>query len=111
MLSLGNRATAEDHGLEYVEGARARHCRAAIDGTTFGISFPQVWWLVGDASLATWRGEIDFWIFGDGEVGMVSGTVNGDAQGILAHGLLATVWVKMTAVDRDATVSISPPRT
>jgi hypothetical protein len=111
VLSLGNRATAEDHGLEYVEGARARHCRAAIDGTTFGISFPQVWWLVGDASLATWRGEIDFWIFGDGEVGMVSGTVNGDAQGILAHGLLATVWVKMTAVDRDATVSISPPRT
>ena len=111
VLALGNRATAEEHGLEYVEGARARHCRAAIDGTTFGISFPQVWWLVGDASLATWRGEIDFWIFGDGEVGMVSGTVNGDAQGILAHGLLATVWVKMTAVDRDATVSISPPRT
>jgi len=24
-------------------------------------SFPQVVWLVGDASLATWRGEIDFW--------------------------------------------------
>jgi hypothetical protein len=110
-LSLGNRATAEDHGLEYVEGARARHCRAAIDGTTFGLSFPQVWWLVGDASLATWRGEIDFWIFGDGEVGMVSGTVNGEAQGILPHGLLATVRVKMTAVDRDAPVSISPPRT
>jgi hypothetical protein len=111
VLSLGNRATAEDHGLEYVEGARARHCRAAIDGTTFGLSFPQVWWLVGDASLATWRGEIDFWIFGDGEVGMVSGTVNGEAQGILPHGLLATVRVKMTAVDRDAPVSISPPRT
>jgi hypothetical protein len=110
-LSVENRATAEDHGLEYVEGARARHCRAAIDGATFLTSFPQVKWLVGDASLATWRGEIDFWIFGDSEVGMVSGTVNGDAQGILPHGLLATVRVKMTAVDRDSPVSISPPLT
>jgi hypothetical protein len=108
-LSVENRATAEDHGLEYVEGAKARHCRAAIDGTTFAASFPQVKWLVGDASLATWRGELDFWVFGDSEVGMVSGTVNGDAQGILPHGLLATVRVKMTAVDRDAPVSISPP--
>ena len=42
---------------------------------------------------------------------MVSGTVNGDAQGILPHGLLATVRVKMTAVDRDVAVSISPPQT
>ena len=111
VLSLKNRATAEDHGLEYVEGARARHCRAAIDGSTFAVSFPQVKWLVGDASLATWRGEIDFWVFGDAEVGMVSGTVNGDAQGILPHGLQATVWVKMTAIDRGAPVTISPPQT
>jgi hypothetical protein len=111
VLSLENRATAEDHGLEYVEGARARHCRAAIDGSTFAVSFPQVKWLVGDASLATWRGEIDFWVFGDAEVGMVSGTVNGDAQGILPHGLQATVRVKMTVVDRDAPVTISPPQT
>ena len=111
VLSLKNRATAEDHGLEYVEGARARHCRAAIDGSTFAVSFPQVKWLVGDASLATWRGELDFWVFGDAEVGMVSGTVNGDAQGILPHGLQATVRVKMTVVDRDAPVTISPPQT
>ena len=111
VLSLENRATAEDHGLEYVEGARARHCRAAIDGSTFAVSFPQVKWLVGDASLATWRGEIDFWVFGDAEVGMVSGTVNGDAQGILPHGLQATVRVKMTAIDRGAPVTISPPQT
>jgi hypothetical protein len=42
---------------------------------------------------------------------MVSGTVNGDAQGILPHGLQATVRVKMTVVDRDAPVTISPPQT
>ena len=110
-LSLTNRATAENHGLEYVEGARARHCRVAVDGLTFAASFPQVAWLVGSATPATWRGEIDFWVFLDGEVGLATGTVNGDAQGILPHGLQATIWVRMTATDRDAPVSISPPRT
>jgi len=109
-LSSQNRATAEDRGLEYVEGARARHCRVAVDGPTFEASFPQVAWLVGSANLATWRGELDFWVFGDGEVGMVSGSVNGDAQEILPHGLLATAWVRMTATDRDTQVTISPPR-
>lgn len=110
-LSLDNRATAEDRGLEYVEGARARHCRVAVDGQTFADSFPQVTWLVGTANLATWRGQLDFWVFGDGEVGMISGSVNGDAQGILPHGLLATVKVRMTATDRDEPVTISPPQT
>ena len=109
-LSPGNRATAEDFGLEYVEGARARHCRVAIDGATFEASFPQVAWLVGDASLATWRGEIDYWVFGDGEVGMITGSVNGDAQDILPHGLLATVQIKLTATDRGQPVTISPPK-
>jgi len=110
-LSPQNRATAENRGLEYVEGARARHCRAAVDGPIFLASFPQVAWLVGSASLETWRGEIDFWVFGDGEVGMVTGRINGNAQGILPHGLLATAWAHMTATDRDTPVSISPPRT
>jgi hypothetical protein len=109
-LSPGNRATAEDHGIEYVEGARARHCRVAIDGATFGASFPQVVWLVGDASLATWRGEIDFWVFGDGEIGQITGSVDGDAQEILPHGLLATVQVKLTATDRGQSVDILPPK-
>lgn len=110
-LSLTNRATAENHGLEYVEGARARRCRVAVDGQTFAASFPQVAWLVGSATPSTWRGEIDFWVFLDGEVGLVTGSVNGDAQGILPHGLQATIWVRMTATDRDTPVSISPPRT
>ncbi|MGA3031349.1 MAG: hypothetical protein ABSE58_11565 [Candidatus Limnocylindrales bacterium] len=108
-LAPENRATAENFGLEYVEGARARHCRVAVDGLTFVSSFPQMEWLVGDANLEGWRGQLDFWVFGDGEVGMASGTVNGNAQGILPHGLLATVWVKMTATDRDSRVTISPP--
>lgn len=109
-LSEQNRATAEDHGLEYVEGARARRCRVAVEGATFATSFPQVKWLVGAAKLTTWRGELDYWVFMDGEVGMVTGSVNGQAQEILPHGLLATVWVRMTATDRDTPVTITPPQ-
>lgn len=110
-LSPENRSTTEDRGLEYVEGALARHCRVPVDGATFEASFPQVTWLAGTASLATWRGELDFWVFDDGEVGMVSGAVNGDAHEILPHGIQATVRVKLTATDRDTYVTISPPRT
>jgi hypothetical protein len=110
-LSPGNRATAEDRGLEYVEGARARHCRVAVDGRTFGASFPQVVWLVGDASLTEWRGQIDYWIFGDGEIGQITGSVNGNAQAILSHGLQATVEIKLIATDRDPLPrGILPPR-
>lgn len=108
-LTMENRATAENGGLEYVEGARARHCRMNVDGKTFVAAFPQVTWLVGEASLETWRGELDYWIFLDGEVGIVSGTINGNAQEILPHGIQATVWVKMTSVDRDSVIAISPP--
>jgi hypothetical protein len=108
-LASGNRATAEDRGLEYVEGARARHCRAAVDGPTFGDSFPQVVWLIRDASLATWRGEVDYWVFGDGEVGMIAGSVNGNAQAILPHGILATLNVRLTATNRDTAMAIAAP--
>ena len=110
-LSPENRATAENRGLEYVDGARARHCRVAVDGPTFAASFPQEAWLAGDTKLSSWRGELDFWVFGDSEVGMVSGSVNGPAVGILPHGLQATIQVRMTATNRDVAVSISPPRT
>jgi hypothetical protein len=108
-LSPGNRATAEDRGFDNVEGARSRHCAVAIDGPTFASSFPQVRWLTGAANLGLWRGQLEYWVFGDGEVGKVLGSVNGSAQEILAHGLLATMQVSMTATDRDAPVSISPP--
>ena len=51
-LVPGYRATAEDRGIEVIEGARARRCRVAVDGATFRAAFPQVRWLVGDADLA-----------------------------------------------------------
>ncbi len=60
--------------------------------------------------MKAWRGTLDYWIFGDGELGRVEGFVNGAAQDILPHGLLATFNVRMIATDRDRGVTISPPR-
>ena len=108
MLTPGDRATAENRGFEYVEGARARHCRINVDGNSFAASFPQETWLLGSADLAAWRGEVDYWIFGDGEVGRIEGSVNGEAQGI-KPGLLATINVRLTATDRDAAVNVPTP--
>jgi hypothetical protein len=68
-------------------------------------------WLVGDANTTAWRGELDYWVFGDGEVGRIEGRVNGASQEILPHGLLATVNVRLTATDRDTPISVSTPRT
>ena len=39
-LTAGNRATAEDYGIESIEGAPARRCRIALDGATFQAAFP-----------------------------------------------------------------------
>jgi hypothetical protein len=66
-------------------------------------------WLTGDANVETWRGQLEYWVFGDGQVGKVLGSVNGSSQDILPHGLLATIEVSMTATDRGAAVSIAPP--
>jgi hypothetical protein len=108
-LSVGLRATAEDRGLEFIEGARARHCRLSLDGPTFRRAFPQVTWLVGDADLHRWRGQLDFWVFGDGEVGRLAGTINGDTTGMNEGGLQGTVEATMIATDRDHPIAIQPP--
>jgi hypothetical protein len=108
-LGTGLRVAAEDRGLEFIEGARARHCRVAMDGPTFRQAFPEVTWLVGDADLHRWRGQLDFWVFTDGEVGRLAGTVNGDATGLAEGGLQGTVEATMIATDRDRPISIQPP--
>ncbi len=108
-LTLGTRAAAELHGVDVIEGARARHCRIAIDGPTFRDAFPVVDWLIGDANMTIWRGEIDYWIFTDGELGRVVGSVNGDAGAIREGALQATIRVDLTATDRGGAFRIDPP--
>ena len=108
-LSAGTRAAAELHGVDVIEGARARHCRIAIDGPTFRQAFPVVDWLVGDANMSIWRGELDYWIFLDGQLGLVIGSVNGDAGAIRQGALQATIRVNMSATDRGRAVRIDAP--
>jgi len=108
-LTAGNRATAEDYGIEVIEGARARRCRIGVDGATFRDAFPEVRWLVGSADLSRWRGQVDYWIFLDGEIGQIAGTANGEALGIRADALQATLEVRLTATERDRDLVIYPP--
>ena len=110
VLDEGFRATAEDRGIEVIEGARARRCRVAIDGDTFLEAFPQARWLVGDADLHRWRGQLDYWVFLDGQLGQVAGSINGDSAGIEPASLLGTIDLLLTATDRDENRVIYPPR-
>ena len=103
------RAAAESRGVGVIEGARARQCRIFIDGPTFRAAFPQVSWLLGAADLARWRGQLDYWVFLDGQIGRITGSVNGDAADIQLGALQSTVRVELTATDRGSTVELTPP--
>lgn len=108
-LTPGNRATAEDRGIDVIEGARARRCRVAVDGPTFVAAFPQVRWLVGDADLHRWRGELDYWVFVDGQLGQVVGNASGEAIGIDPEHLIGDIVIHLTATERDRDLVIYPP--
>jgi hypothetical protein len=108
-LTPGIRATAEDDGIGMIEGARARRCRVAVDGPTFVAAFPQVALLVGQADLSRWRGQLDYWVFGDGELGRVAGSASGEGADLVPKGVLGAVDVVMTATDRGTIARITPP--
>jgi hypothetical protein len=108
-LTADYRATAEDRGVEVLDGARARRCRVAVDGATFETTFPQVRWLVGSADLHRWRGQLDYWIFLDGQIGQVAGSANGEAVGVMPDALQATVELRLTATERGRNFVIYPP--
>ncbi len=104
------RVAAEDRGLEFVEGALARHCRVAVDGTTLVEAFPQSRWLLPEGTpVERWEGEVDFWLFLDGQVGLVEAFANGAAGDLRPGALQGTLRVRMTATDRGAPVTLEPP--
>ncbi len=109
VLSQRIRATAEDRGIEVIEGARARRCRVSIDGAAFRDAFPPVRWLVGQADLSRWRGQLDYWVFLDGQLGQVAGSVNGEAAAIRPEAIQATVEIILTATERGRDLVIYPP--
>jgi hypothetical protein len=109
-LATRQRVAAEDRGVETIEGARSRHCRIAIDGPTFGAAFPAVAYFTGDgADLHRWRGELDYWVFLDGQVGRVSGSIDGPASSMGLPGVQSTLTVILDAIDRDAPITIVAP--
>ena len=103
------RATAEDRGVEVIEGARARRCRVAVDGPIFEEAFPQIAYLVDSADLHRWRGQLDYWVFLDDQLGQVAGSINGEATEIVPNALNGTVEVRLTATERGRDTFIYPP--
>ena len=81
-LTPGEANAPEDRGLAFVDGARARHCRIPIDGVTLRRILPQVELLVGATDISRWRGDLDYWVFADGQLGQVDGRVSGLAEGL-----------------------------
>jgi hypothetical protein len=108
-LTPAQRAVVEDAGLAYVEGARARHCRVALDGSTLRRALPEVALLVGDTDLSRWRGELDFWVFADGQLGQANGYANGTGLGLASDALTAQVRFRLIAVDRGGPTAIRLP--
>jgi hypothetical protein len=108
-LTPALRATAEDRGVEVIEGARARRCRVAVDGPIFQAAFPQVTQLIGAADLHRWRGQLDYWVFLDAQLGQVAGSINGEATDIVPDALNGTVDVRLTATERGRDAFIYPP--
>ena len=84
-------------------------CRVSVDGPIFRASFPPVAWLVGDDDLQHWRGQLDYWVFLDGALGQVAGSVNGQATGIEDEAIQGRVEVFLTATDRGGHLVIDPP--
>lgn len=108
-LSADNRVVAQMLGIDVIEGARARHCRVAVDGAMFRAAVPQVAFLVGAGDISRWRGELDYWVFADGELGQVDGRVNGSAADVIEDALLIDVTYRLTAVQRGADVTVARP--
>jgi hypothetical protein len=108
-LQPTSRGVAEDRGVAFIEGARARHCRLALDGTTLRSAMPQISLLIGDTDTSVWRGYLDFWVFGDGQLGQAEGRIEGPASGLDPDALLANVRFRLLAIDRGLPVAVRAP--
>ncbi len=108
---------AEDLGLDIIEGARARHCRTFIDGSTALDTFLPLRWLLyddsrrADADIGRWRGELDWWVFADGEMGMAAVEVSGSRLETPwdAEGVRVVLEARLEATERDRAVDVSAP--
>ncbi len=103
------RTAAEELGISYVEGARARHCRVAVNGTLFRAAFPEVRWLAGNANLGPWVGELEYWVFADGQLGEAVAWLEGAGFALRTGAIQGRLDAALTATDRGAHFSITSP--
>jgi hypothetical protein len=108
-LTPANRSVAEDRGLAYIEGARARHCRITVDGATLRRALPEVELAIGAADISRWHVDLDYWVFADGQLGQADGRATGPAGDLADDALTAAVRFRMTAIDRGLPVSVPVP--
>ena len=108
-LTPENRSVAEDRGLSFIEGARARHCRITIDGDALRRALPEVSLLIGQTDISRWRVDLDYWVFADGQLGQADGRATGPAGGLDEDALLAALRFRLTAVDRGLPVTVFAP--
>ncbi|MBA2255560.1 MAG: hypothetical protein H0W07_10655, partial [Chloroflexi bacterium] len=115
VVDPGGRAAAEDLAIELVGGVRARHCRFLVSGPTALEGFIPLRWLTAagppdPAVLEDWRGELDYWIFADGQLGMARVVVSGyPIEGWSRAGVGASLSATMTATERTEPVSVEQP--
>ena len=105
---------AEDLGIELVGAAPARHCRLLVDGPAALRAFPPLEWLAGTeaqgALIESWRGDLDWWVFTDGELGLSRVRVGGPVPaGWPVGGVYAVLQATLSATDRAAPQEIRPP--
>ncbi len=116
LRSADSRAVTQSLAIELFDGAQARHCRRQIDGPTALRAVLALDWLVDHrlqadpAALAAWRGDIDWWVFADGQLGRVLVTVSGyPGDAWPASGISATLTATLSATDRDGSQEVLPP--
>lgn len=108
-LTQANRNVAEDRGLAFIEGARARHCRITADGPMLRAAVPEISFLVGSTDVDRWRGYLDFWVFADGQLGQADGQIEGPATDLDPTALLADIRFHLLAIDRGLPVTVMAP--
>lgn len=106
---------AEDLGFDLFDGATARRCRRAIDGPTALNAVLALRWMTGQdldersVALREWRGELDWWVFGDGQLGRAIVTVSGyPGEAFPATGVSATLKAELSATHRGSGAPITP---
>lgn len=114
-LAPGQRVAAEDAGIELVGGARARHCRTTVTGSLALAAFLPLTWLAGgalpdSAVLGPWRGELDWWVFEDDQLGLATVHLTGLSPAAWGGAsILGTLDARLQAIERDRPEQVLPP--